>query len=84
MTSRQSESGAKKPEMNPMVRFYKKSTRKGAIHAKCCECMGCSAEAQGSGYKNHLEAGFSVHIRNCSAPTCPLFSFRPFQGKADA
>jgi len=32
------------------------------IKAQCCECLNCDTEA----------------IRTCTAPTCPLYLYRPF------
>ena len=79
MSARRSEPGAKKPEMNPIKKFYAKPTRKTAINAFCSYCMGCTAVEQNNGQKDHLEVGFRSEIRNCTAPACPLFSFRPYQ-----
>ena len=49
-----------------------KPTRKTAINAKCCECMGW---APGEPYPPAL----STLIRDCSAKTCPLFAYRPYK-----
>jgi hypothetical protein len=67
------------PEHNPIKRFYAKPTWKNAVIAQCAYCMGCSAREQGNGFEDHLEPTFAKQIRNCSAPHCPLFKFRPFQ-----
>lgn len=73
---------ARKPvEMNPITRFIENPTRKGAIHAKCAECMGCSSSLQGKGFKDHLEPGFRALIRDCTSPACPIFQYRPFKDK---
>ena len=74
----------KKPEFNPIKAYYAKPTRKYAINAKCAECMGCEADEQGYGREDHLERGFRGEIRNCTAPACPLYDFRPYQGKNHA
>jgi hypothetical protein len=79
MSLRPSETGAKKPEMNPIKRYYAKPTRKSAINAFCCYCMGCTAVEQGNGQEDHLEQGFRTFIRQCSAPACPLHDYRPYQ-----
>ncbi len=79
MSRRVSESGANKREMNPIKRYYVKSTRKAAINAMCAYCMGCMSTEQGNGSQDHLEPGFRTEIRNCSAPACPLFDYRPYQ-----
>lgn len=47
-------------------------SRQLAIAAFCCQCMG------GPG-----EAGYRGHIRNCTAPTCPLYQFRPYKPGGD-
>lgn len=47
-------------------------TRKTAVNAKCCECMGWEAGAP-------FPDGISVAIRDCSAKTCPLHNFRPYK-----
>ena len=46
-------------------------TPKKAIAAMCASCMGCT--------KDHIEEGFKNEIRNCSAPHCPLYLFRPYK-----
>jgi hypothetical protein len=79
MSPRKSEPGAKKPEMNPIKRHYEKPTRKTAITAFCCYCVGCTATEQNNGEIDHLEPGFRVYIRGCTALACPLYSYRPFQ-----
>ena len=83
MNARASEPGAKKAEMNPIKRYYAKPTRKTAIFAMCAHCMGCTATEQGNGQEDHLEPCFRIEIRNCTAPGCPLFHFRPYQEVAE-
>jgi len=39
----------------------------------CAHCMGCT--------KDHIEPGFRECIRNCTAPSCPLYFYRPYQDK---
>ena len=57
---------------NPVARFYSLApTRTRAIEAKCAECMGCT--------KNHIEEGVKKGIRNCTALSCALYFFRPYQ-----
>ena len=80
---RPSEPGAKKAEMNPIKRFYKKPGRKAAINAFCCYCMGCEASEQSERHTDHLEPSFRTSIRNCTARACPLYRYRPYQGKQD-
>jgi hypothetical protein len=77
--NRISEPDAKKQECNPIKRHYAKPTRKTAINAMCAYCMGCTSVEQGNGQDDHLERGFREEIRHCTAPACPLFSFRPYQ-----
>ena len=79
MNPRKSEPGAKKPEMNPIKKFYVKPTRKTAINAFCAYCMGCTAVEQNAGQEDHLEVGFRTEIRHCSSLACPLFDYRPYQ-----
>lgn len=61
-------------EMNPIIRFQIKPTRKSAIHAKCAECFGCTPE--------HLEPGFRQSISSCTSKACPLHSFRPYRANS--
>ena len=82
MNLRKSEPVANQREDNPIKRYYAKKGRKNAINAFCCYCMGCTAVEQGNGQEDHLEPGFRTEIRHCSAPACPLYDFRPYQGKA--
>jgi hypothetical protein len=81
MSMRPSEPGAKKVEMNPIKRYYAKQTRKSAINAMCCYCMGCTSVEQGNGQEDHLEQGFRIEIKHCTSQACPLFQYRPFQAK---
>jgi hypothetical protein len=72
------------PVNNPVKRYYvneSTSSRKAAIDAMCASCMGCSASEQGARFDDWIEPGFRDQIRNCSAPHCPLHSFRPYQEK---
>lgn len=62
-----------KPQSNPLLKFAEKPTRAYAIRAKCAECMGCTKES--------INPGFRKMIRDCTAPACPLFQFRPYQQK---
>ena len=61
------------PITNPLIKYAQNPTRAYAIRAKCAECMGCTLE--------EVEPGFREQVRQCSAPTCPLFPFRPYQKK---
>jgi hypothetical protein len=64
-------------ECNPLLQaMAKPKSRRAAINAKCAECMGCTID--------HIECGFRREIRNCTAPHCPLFTFRPYQGQEAA
>lgn len=66
---------ATRPEHNPIVRNIGNSkSLRAAIDAQCAHCMGCTAD--------HIEPGFRESIRDCSAPACPLFNFRPYQRSA--
>ena len=59
-------------KFNPIRRFEKNGpSRTLAINAKCAECFGCT--------RDHLEKGFKEAISDCSAYSCPLHSFRPYQ-----
>lgn len=61
-----------KAELNPIVKSKKfPQSRKLAINAFCANCMGCT--------EDHLEKGFREEIKNCTAPKCPLYRFRPYQ-----
>ena len=66
-------------EYNPVTRGLQNPTRKNAINAKCAECMGCTSALQGDRYADHLEPGFRTLIAECSAPSCPLWTWRPYQ-----
>ena len=79
--SRASEPRASNREDNPIKRYYAKRGRKNAINAMCAYCMGCTSVEQGNGQIDHLEQGFRTEIRHCSASACPLYDFRPYQGK---
>lgn len=58
-------------ETNPILRFRRAKTLRTAIDAKCAECMGCTAEA--------ISSGFRQDISQCSSYGCPLWDFRPYQ-----
>ena len=57
-------------KLNALHKSNKRSY-KLAIAAFCQQCMGCTTE--------HLQPGTSGDIRNCTAPDCPLFEYRPYQ-----
>ena len=60
--------------MNPIQKSIKNpNSFRAAINAMCAYCMGCTDD--------HLEAGFRSEIRDCSAPHCPLWKLRPYQGQ---
>jgi hypothetical protein len=84
MNARKSEPGAKKAEMNPIKRYFEKGGRKRAIEAMCCYCMGVTAVEQGNGQIDHLEPCFRTYIRECTARSCPLYAYRPFQPNTTA
>jgi hypothetical protein len=46
-----------------------------AISAFCASCMGSTPQ--------HREPGVNDLIRECSAPDCPLFHFRPYKTAAE-
>jgi len=61
-------------EQNPIRQLRTKpKSRAAAIKAKCAECFGCTY--------NHIERGFRASISECSAHSCPLHGFRPYQAK---
>lgn len=62
-------------EMNPILRYDRRPTRKNAINAMCAHCMGCTRE--------ELEVGFRNDVKNCASTECPLHRFRPFQSKGE-
>jgi len=59
-------------ETNPIARFKRRPTLRGAVDAKCAECMGCTAKI--------VETGYRELIRECASLQCPLHSYRPYQG----
>ena len=59
---------------NPIARAEEKPTRGNAIAAMCAHCVGCTTD--------RLETGFRDSIRDCSSRDCPLWSWRPFAGRA--
>ena len=62
-------------ETNPVKKFMSAptQTRGMAIKAFCSQCMGCNEE--------RIEPGFAKMVRECTAPRCALYKFRPFQAK---
>ena len=46
-------------------RAYAGKSLRAAVNAFCCECQGFDAAA----------------VRDCTAPACPLFLYRPGRGK---
>lgn len=60
-------------EANPVIRAKQRPTYLNAIKAMCAHCMGCTVD--------HTEPGFRDSISNCTAPSCPLYSYRPYQAK---
>lgn len=52
------------------------SSLKTAIGAKCFECYGGSEELL-------PDPGWKRKIATCTAPDCPLYPHRPYQGKSD-
>jgi len=66
-----SASESHKKRSTPIDRLRRKpGSRKAAIDAFCWDCMG------GDG-----NVGVTRMIRDCTSPSCPLFSFRPYQKK---
>lgn len=59
-----------KSEYNPIIKSRENHTsRARAIKAMCAHCMGCTTD--------RIEPGWLNEVRNCSAPHCPLYNFRP-------
>ena len=59
-------------EYNPVSKnIGNSSSLRTAINAQCAHCQGCT--------ETHTEPNFRNEIRDCSAPKCPLFSFRPYK-----
>lgn len=48
--------------------YKKKCSRKNAIHAKCYDCQGGSADP-----------ALAWRLGNCEIPSCPLYPFRPYR-----
>lgn len=63
----------KKAVTNPILRQKASDTRKSAIEAMCAHCVGCT--------EHSVEEGFRSTIRDCENYVCPLFGWRPYQGK---
>jgi hypothetical protein len=58
---------------DPIVKSRQKPTSlRLAINAKCCECIG-----------GIIASGWRREIRDCTAPRCPLYPLRPYQGSED-
>lgn len=76
---------ALKPEANPVKRFFERGKVgwRPAINAMCASCVGCSAQLQGKGFRDHVEAGFRDTIRQCAVFACPIHHLRPYQNKGD-
>jgi hypothetical protein len=67
-------------ENNPVKRFFDNPNGfRAAINAMCATCVGCTAEKQGAGFKNHMEPGFRTTIKECVVTSCPLQGLRPYQ-----
>lgn len=62
-----------KPQNNLILAYDKNPTRGRAIKAACAQCIGCTRE--------RIEPGFVKLIRECTAPSCALYCFRPYQKK---
>ena len=82
MTFPQPKARANAPESSQRANGYvnpvpenagNRTSRALAIKAMCAHCVGCTPD--------HIEPGFREEIRNCSAPNCPLWHFRPYQTK---
>ena len=59
-------------QKNPYQKFLEKNTRKTAIDAFCMQCMGTSDP-------DAPQAGYRRDIKECTAPACPLYNWRPYQ-----
>jgi len=51
----------------PLVDAIKRGSRSAAVKLHCIECSGYS----------------TAEVRNCACPQCPLYLFRPYQGKPE-
>lgn len=61
---------------NPILKAKEEpNSRRFAINAMCASCMGCTETA--------IVPGFRKEVRECSAPRCPLYAFRPYQHDDD-
>lgn len=60
-------------QLNPLIKAQETPTRGNAIKAMCSHCMGCT--------EDFISENYRADIRNCTAPKCPLYPFRPFQRK---
>ena len=60
------EAGIKPIRLDPLQKLQEKPTRKRAIDAMCWDCMGGGV-------------GVRESIKNCTAPKCPLYQYRPYQ-----
>ena len=73
------------PETNTVKKYLAArptASMRLAINAMCAHCMGCTASEQGQQFEDWREPGFVQLIRDCTAPHCPLFDFRPYQKNA--
>lgn len=71
-------------ETNPVKRLFnadrtRKKGLRAAVDAMCSHCVGCTATEQGDGIPDHMEEGFRITVKKCSAVGCPLHHVRPFQ-----
>lgn len=57
-------------QRNPWQKWLDNNTRKTAIEAFCWHCMGGSETEV---------AGIRASIRDCTAPECPLYNWRPYK-----
>ena len=60
----------KAPVINPEARLAEKHTMKRSITAFCYQCMGRAAS-------------WRKDVKNCTAPQCPLYGFRPGKAKKE-
>lgn len=72
-------------QANPVKRFFERGKPRGkaTINAMCAFCVGCTAEIQGKGFVDHVEAGFRETISQCEVYACPIHHLRPYQKKAE-
>lgn len=59
---------------NMIEKWRAKNTRRNAINAFCCECMGATAE-DFTGIRNL--------VSECTSKLCPLYDWRPYKQRQE-